>query len=424
MKIIISSFGSSGDFNPCLGIARALLSKGSDVIFLSNPYYEKTITGAGVRFYPAGNYWDVFKEIQSNPAYLHPRKGPKAVWALVLKTVPVMYNAMKTLIHNETPDRVACHLLDFGSLIAAMDQSVPCALLSPNPMSWFGTKPPGYLNFTELPLWIRRVQAHCLRGLMNVAFQYSLKQCCRKHGIPTLFETIDQLYSKVCLNLGLWSVLLKDYTQDDPPNGKICGFVRDAHVCDWDNVPEAVIRLFNGSVPPVVAGLGSTASLHADAIYRSAAQACKQLNRPCLLVGKNLGRYADPEKNVLATDFAPYGWVFPRSAMVIHHGGLNTTAETLRAGVPALIIPHGYDQFDNAIQTAHLGLSRRIKPNDADTAALTKTIQSILADTRMNRNAQLFAVRLRAQPDGADVAAETLIQSFRTGNDLENGLNT
>ena len=38
-----------------------------------------------------------FKEIADNPDYLHARKGPRAVWRLVVKTVPVMYSAMKDL---------------------------------------------------------------------------------------------------------------------------------------------------------------------------------------------------------------------------------------------------------------------------------------------------------------------------------------
>ena len=96
MKVVISSFGSSGDFNPCLGLARSLRQKGVDVLFLSNPYYEKKITEAGLTFIPAGDYWDVFKEIQDNPKFLHPRKGPKMVWELVLKTVPVMYSGFNS----------------------------------------------------------------------------------------------------------------------------------------------------------------------------------------------------------------------------------------------------------------------------------------------------------------------------------------
>ena len=64
MKAVISSFGSSGDFNPCLGLARALNEKGVEVIFLANPFYETQILQAGLRFYPAGEYFDVLRKFR------------------------------------------------------------------------------------------------------------------------------------------------------------------------------------------------------------------------------------------------------------------------------------------------------------------------------------------------------------------------
>lgn len=410
MKVVISSFGSSGDFNPCLGLGRALIRERVDVIFLSNPFYEKKIIDAGLKFHPAGEYWDVFQEIQDNPDYLHPRRGPKKVWDLVLETVPVMYSAMSDLISREKPDIAACHILEFGGMTASINQQTPYAVLCPNPMSFFNTHQPGYLNFKELPYWIRRFQGNAMHGLMNIAFRHSLKPHCGKNNIQNSFESIDQVFSKSAINLGLWSTLLKEASVDDPPNSKICGFVRDAHVCDWDDIPAEILDLFDSAKKPVVVGLGSTASLHGDMIYQHMAEVCNRLNQPCLLVGKNYNKYANPDKGVLAIDFAPYGWVFPRAAMVIHHGGLNTTAEALRAGIPALVIPHGYDQFDNAIRTGHLGVSKRLKTSDVAAGdKLMTVISSILKDTQMHDRAKQFSIRLQSQPDGAETAAQAII---------------
>lgn len=412
MKVVISSFGSSGDFNPCLGLGRALLRKGAEVIFLSNPFYEKKITDAGLTFFPAGPYWDVFQEIQSDPAYLHPRRGPKKVWKMVLKTVPVMYSAMTDLMARHKPDMAACHILEFGGMMASINHNIPYAVLCPNPMSYFNKKEPGYFNFHEYPYWVRRLQANASHALMNIAFKYSLKPHCQKNNIPNAFDSIDQLFTKAATNLGFWSTLFRDAYADDPPNSRICGFVRDAHVCDWETVPDEILDLFNGPVKPIVVGLGSTASLHGDMIYQHTARACVQLRRPCLLVGKNLFKYAIPEKGILAIDFAPYGWIFPRAAMVIHHGGVNTTAETLRAGVPGLVVPHGYDQFDNAIRTAHLGIAKYIKIAHITTDKYIAMIRSILEDTWMHDRAKDFAGQLQSLPEGAECASNAIIEAI------------
>ena len=359
MKVVISSFGSSGDFNPCLGLGRALKQKGVDVLFLSNPFYEKKITDAGLRFVPAGEYFDVFEEIRCNPDYLHARKGPRAVWKMVLKTVPVMYKAMVELFEKESPDMAACHLLEYGGIIAAMNAGVPYTTLSPTPMGWCYKPSPAYVNYIRLPRWIRvALQARAGRHIFNMAFKYSLKPHCNKRSIPGCPKNLTTVYDKARLNLGLWSPLFRPASETDPPRSTVCGFVRDEHIKDWPDVPDPIARLFDNPRPPVVVGLGSTASLHGMTIYQNAARACQKLDWPCLLIGRDLTTLADPENQVLAVDFAPYGWVFPRAGLVIHHGGVNTTAETLRAGVPSLVIPHGYDQFDNAMRIQQMGLGR------------------------------------------------------------------
>lgn len=410
MKVVLSSFGSSGDFNPCLGLGRALKQKGVDVLFLSNPFYEKQITDAGLRFCPAGEYFDVFKAIADNPDLLHARRGPKEVWKMVLKTVPVVYDAMTQLIQRESPDLIACHMLEYGGMIAAMNRSVPYATIAPNPMCWFNTHRPGYPHYAQFPLWLRRLHARLMCTVMNAAYRFSLKPSCEKQGIPPLIDSLSAMFGSARINLGLWSPLLRSAGPDDPPNSVICGFVRDEHVKDWPDVPAEIEQLFNGPKAPVVVGLGSTASLHGDTIYNAAAAACRTLDHPVLLVGKDMARYADPESRILATDFAPYGWVFPRARLVIHHGGVNTTAETLRAGAVALIIPHGYDQFDNAITTQKMGVTKRLKTSQVTPDTIARTIQTILNDQPMQQKAKEIAQQLQSAPDGAQTAAQHIIE--------------
>ena len=131
------------------------------------------------------------------------------------------------------------------------------------------------------------------------------------------------------------------------------------------------------------------------------------------MIGKSLSKYADTDRNIFVVYFAPYGWVFPRAAVVIHHGGLNTTAETLRAGVPALVIPHAHDQFDNAIRTEHLGVSKRLRVAHAASINFASTLESILNnDTGMFERANSLSMQLQSEPDGAETAAEAMIKAI------------
>jgi len=77
---------------------------------------------------------------------------------------------------------------------------------------------------------------------------------------------------------------------------------------------------------------------------------------------------------------------FPQCSAIVHHGGAGTTAAALRSGVPSVVTPFSFDQFDNAqlISNNGAGVAMRqfAKVTVADLAA---------ALTRCTTNAKLIA---------------------------------
>jgi hypothetical protein len=61
-------------------------------------------------------------------------------------------------------------------------------------------------------------------------------------------------------------------------------------------------------------------------------------------------------ENVLVTGGVSHEWLFPKVAAVAHHGGAGTSAACFRAGVPSLVTPFGFDQFEYARLTVTHGL--------------------------------------------------------------------
>jgi UDP:flavonoid glycosyltransferase YjiC (YdhE family) len=61
-------------------------------------------------------------------------------------------------------------------------------------------------------------------------------------------------------------------------------------------------------------------------------------------------------------------WV-PKMRAVLHHGGAGVMWECLRAGVPALVLPNDYDQFDHAARLQAAGVALRLRhPREIGTA--------------------------------------------------------
>ena len=51
---------------------------------------------------------------------------------------------------------------------------------------------------------------------------------------------------------------------------------------------------------------------------------------------------------------------FPRAAVIVHSGGIGTSAQALAAGRPMLVVPFAFDQPDNAARLQRLGVARAI----------------------------------------------------------------
>jgi len=85
------------------------------------------------------------------------------------------------------------------------------------------------------------------------------------------------------------------------------------------------------------------------------------------LPGIVVTRYPDqlPDQlpdNLLVVERVPFAQLMPKMGLVIHHGGIGTTAEALRAGKPQLILALGADRPDNGARIERLGVGGSLAP--------------------------------------------------------------
>ena len=110
-------------------------------------------------------------------------------------------------------------------------------------------------------------------------------------------------------------------------------------------------------------------------------------------------------------DYAPFSLLLPRVRAIVHHGGVGTLAQVLRAGVPQLVVPQAYDQFDNASRLVGLGVAHALFPReDGSRGALHDALRALLADDALPAACTATAARMnRDQPlDGVRLALESL----------------
>lgn len=104
------------------------------------------------------------------------------------------------------------------------------------------------------------------------------------------------------------------------------------------------------------------------------------------------------EDGVVVHAHLPYDEVVPRCAAVVHHGGAGITYSAVRAGVPALVCPQDYDQFDFAARVVAAGAGRRVRRLDG--ARTAEALRRVLALDRAALDRLATAAR-RYDPVGA-----------------------
>ena len=100
--------------------------------------------------------------------------------------------------------------------------------------------------------------------------------------------------------------------------------------------------------------------------------------------------HALPE-SICVAEYAPYPALFGRAAMVVHQGGVGTTAQCLRAGKPMLIMPYSHDQPDNARRMRRLKVARVIRRGDYTPMRVARKVRAMLEEPKFARRAESVA---------------------------------
>jgi rhamnosyltransferase subunit B len=110
---------------------------------------------------------------------------------------------------------------------------------------------------------------------------------------------------------------------------------------------------------------------------------------------------------VLAVPYAPHGDLFPRALAIIHQGGIGTTGQALRAGRPMLVVPHAFDQPDNAARVTGLGVARTLLPKHYTATRAVTQVRTLLENPSYAQRAAEVGDMVRLE-DGIQRACDAL----------------
>lgn len=188
---------------------------------------------------------------------------------------------------------------------------------------------------------------------------------------------------------------------------KVTGFTfYDRLSPDSSGLPTELQEFLDAGEAPVVFTLGSAAVKTPGDFYRESLAAVHKLGcRAVFLVGEQ--KLENLPSKAIAIDYAPYSKLFPCSKAVVHQGGIGTTAQALRAGVPMLVVPFSYDQPDNAARVVRLGVGRTIARKKYQQHLAVKELQLLLNNSKYKTKAQEIMQIIQAE-NGVKTACDAI----------------
>ncbi|MBA2606117.1 MAG: glycosyltransferase family 1 protein [Acidobacteria bacterium] len=425
MKIVLATFGSLGDIHPMIALGIELQRRRHTIVFAAMELYRERIDALQFEFCPlrpnvnpedkelaralmdakSGTERLILDVLMPNLMPMYEDLSEAVKGADVLISGEVVYAAASVV--EKTGVKWITTSLAPASFLSAYDPFVPPVAQWMENIRFFG------VNFHRaLYFMLRRSIRHWYEPYQ--AFR-------RKLGLSENHDPIfDDKYSKL-LHLAMFSKILGKPQPDWHSPTLQTGFCFYDGQNDSGKMPEKLNEFLDEGEPPIVFTLGSAAVMDARDFFEESAKAAKILGcRAVLLYGifNEPPKIADSgerkvetgerkEPDIIAFDYAPYSQIFPRAACVVHQGGVGTTAQVLRAGVPHLIMPYAHDQPDNAARCARIGVARTISREKYTAENAAKQLSELLGNLSHKANAE-EAKRVVIVENGVRIACDAI----------------
>ncbi|MDB5791022.1 MAG: hypothetical protein JWQ80_1046 [Massilia sp.] len=406
LHVVLVTIGSAGDLFPFMRMALALVDAGHRVSFLGPTQHEPFVRAAGLPFHglPAD------PAVLDHPDLWHPTLGFGVVWQATrpaMAEVPAFVGSLPPgeqctmLVHPlALPEADLCRAARPGIPIAA-------AFLAPSNLPT--VYDPLMLGPWRVPRWLpqgarkRLLRVLAARFIDPVALP-GVNAARTRAGLAPVGTLIDTLFSIADLSIALFPDWFAP-TQPDWPQP----LVRSSFPL-YEPGPQAalspqLLRFLGQGGRPLVFTPG-TGNRQARAWFEHAAEAAGLLGERAIFLTPHRDQLPlELPRHVLWQEYVPLRALLPHVCVLVHHGGIGTTAEALRAGTPQLVVPLAHDQFDNGARVEALGVGVSLPATRLSTRRLLRRLGALLDDEGLAGRCRAVAGNVGGDPGVEEVVA-------------------
>ena len=381
MRILFSCFPGYGHLHPLLPLARAAQRAGHEVVIATGPGMAGRAAAFGFETWAVGlGQEEIGARLESEFVEV-PGRAPmerlRALAPLLFVEIGARPRVGEMLVRMGSwrPDVVVHEYSELSAPVAAARLGVPAV------QHGFGPLPPAELLATMTD------------PLALLALEY---------GVDSLPP--DPLYldpSPPSLSVPGGAVA---------PRTAPIGITR-SDPAPWEELPAGLSSLPYDET--VYVTLGTVVNKRDGALARLLTSVSDLEANVVMTVGPDVDvlQFGPVPDNVLLERWVPQALLLPHCVAMVSHAGAGTMLGGLAAGLPALLVPLGADQFFNASAAAAAGAARVVELGDVSAEAISE----VMVDAELRSGAQRVAAELAAMPSPSEALDAVLREAVLSG---------
>lgn len=345
MKIVAATYGSRGDVQPIISLCLSLQSAGHDLLLAAPPENREWVLSCGLPFAGLGDPFMAFA--QRHPDVHNPvAAGP--FFGFLRAQACRQFEQLPKILRGS--DLVLGCSLAFALSSAAEAALVPYRYIVFCPQVFRSDDHPSlFMRNHRMPTVLNRLSWKIDETADRLFFRPVLDRGRKKLGLPPLATgTLEHLLGDGPLLAA--EKILAPLPADVEIRPERIGY---PHLAGDGRLGSSLAAFLAEGAPPVYFGFGSMPFADPQETLFRIRAAAKRVGMRLVVSWGREERIGD---DCFLIGPADHEQLFPRTAMVIHHGGAGTTTTAARAGVPQVLVPHVLDQFYWARRIEDLGL--------------------------------------------------------------------
>ncbi len=398
MHFVLVTIGSHGDVHPFIGIGQALQSRGHRITLITNGAFQSLANRAGIGEFVALGTEEEFDEVSKNPDLWHARRGAKTILRHISDHLKPVFDTLQK--HVTSDSIVIASSLSLAARVDSELRGIRMATVHLSPSIFLSNVDPPVLPGIHLPRWTpvavrRAIMSLGSRWIVDPMIAPALNAFRAGHGLPPARHIMFRYWHSPHLVIGLFPEWFAKPARDWPPNSITTDFPLYDEA-DVEPMSEPLERFLADGTPPIVFTPGS-AMRFGQAFFDTAVDACALIGRRALLLTRHDDQIpSNLPRHALHAPYAPFSTLLPRCAAIAHHGGIGTTSQGLRAGIPQLVMPLSHDQPDNAHRLERLGVGATVGPRQFRRKRVAGVLKHLLEDSATAKSCRMIAARFPA----------------------------